>query len=49
MLCNRKNPEDTDINSHTYVHLMFDIDAKNTYWKKEYLQQMVLVKLDGCM
>lgn len=29
-----KKPEDTDINPYTYVHLKFDKDVKNTYWKK---------------
>ena len=26
---------DTDINPHTYEHLIFDKEAKNIQWKKE--------------
>ena len=32
--------EDQDINLHTYVHLSFDREDKNTHWKKrQNLQQ----------
>ena len=35
--------EDTDINSHTYEHMIFDKVARNIQRNKKDLQQMVLV------
>jgi hypothetical protein len=41
--------EDSDMNPHSYTHLIFDKGAKNIWWRKEPLQQMLLGKLDMCM
>lgn len=38
--------EDPDIIPHTYTHLIFN-KVRNTHWRKENFQQVVLVKLDG--
>jgi hypothetical protein len=38
--------EDSEMNSHTYDHLIFDKGAKAIQWKKrKHFQQMVLVQL----
>jgi hypothetical protein len=43
--------EDPEISPHTYGHLIFGKEARNTHWKKDrqHLQQMLLAKLDGCI
>ena len=41
--------EDSDISLHN--HQIFDEEARDIHWgkKRQHLQQMVLVKLDGCI
>jgi hypothetical protein len=40
----------SDMNQHSYVHLLFDEGFKNVWWSKDSpLQQMLLGKLDICI
>jgi hypothetical protein len=41
--------EDPDINPHSYTHLIFDKGTKNIPWRRQFLQQMLLGKLDICI
>jgi uncharacterized protein (DUF736 family) len=38
--------KDPDINPHIYSQLIFNKGAQNAWWRKEFLQQMLLGKLD---
>ena len=37
--------ESSSMHANDYSHLIFDRDAKTTYWQKENIQQMMLGKL----
>ena len=38
--------EDPNLSTYNFSHLIFDKGAKKTQWRKEYVQQMVMAKLD---
>jgi hypothetical protein len=40
--------EDSEINPHSYAHLVFDKAVKSVQWRKEPLQQMLLGKVVIC-